>query len=197
MILPTPAIDRLMAGGNAQVCRPLGGKHKTGRCIHVFRAMGHRAACRAEIVAVTDTTLDQLTVEDARAQGYTSLEALHEHWRDRYRTGPLARPRVRVLYVRGLPVEEPVLFLHRDSSRGYTTSRAFAMPGELPVMPDRETLDRFVMESRQRASLERAKKAAKRELEVLRRRLPELRARGSSHVVPLERKLRALEDEAA
>lgn len=94
----------------------------------------------------------------------------------------------------------PALYMHRDSSRGYTTDPALAMRGE-PAVTDAETLVRYALEAREQNKLERAKRAAQREAEVLRRRLPELRARGgkraAEHVRMMERKLRGLEDEAA
>lgn len=95
----------------------------------------------------------------------------------------------------------PNLYMHRDSSRGYTTDPALAMRGEPAVPTDAETLKRYALEARERGRLERAKRAARTEAEVLRRRLPELQARGgkraAGHVRMMERRLRGLEEEAA
>lgn len=201
MILPGPAIRALLSGERVQLCRPAAGEtctYEPGDAYPVHSRARGPLVTRARVVAVRRVTLDELTEEDARAQGYEDLETLYGLWRDKYRDGPLTRPPVWVVELR-VDVEERARFLRPRS--GYTNDPREAIPDE-PEALSAADLERYSQEAVGRLNGRwRAVDRERRRLElhdryaVLRE---EARMRGvniSQHERVIARRLDAIEDQ--
>ena len=116
------------------VCR-----YVAGRSYSVQHDRHRPAVGRLVVVSVAQQPLGDLTLRDARAEGFRTRQEFRDHW---HRLFPdmAAQDVVWVLVIR--PDGDPVRLLHKDSSRGYTSRPEEAIPGE-PEAVDADTLQQF------------------------------------------------------
>lgn len=114
-----------------------------GRSYSVQHDRGKRAVGRLVVVSVAQQPLGDLTLRDARAEGFRTRREFRDHW---HRLFPdmTGRDVVWVLVIR--PDGDPVRLLHKDSSRGYTTRPEEAVPDE-PEAVAVEDLERFAADA--------------------------------------------------
>lgn len=97
---------------------------------------------RLVIVSAAPQQLGDLTLRDAKAEGFRTRRDFLDFWRGLFPTMSLEDP-VWALLIQ--PDRDPVRMLHRDSTRGYTTRRRVALPDE-PEAVDHETQVRYSAE---------------------------------------------------
>ncbi len=124
-----------------------------GRSYAVQHDRCRPAAGRLVVMSVAQQTLADLTLRDARAEGFRTRREFRDHWHALF---PDMTPadRVWVLVIR--PDGDPVRLLHKDSSRGYTTRLEEALPDEPEAVPA-DVLEAFAKDgaARSRAFRER------------------------------------------
>lgn len=113
-----------------------------GRSYAVQHDRCRPAAGRLVVMSVAQQTLADLTLRDARAEGFRTRRDFLDFWRGLFPTMSLEDP-VWALLIQ--PDRDPVRMLHRDSTRGYTTRRRVALPDE-PEAVDHETQVRYSAE---------------------------------------------------
>lgn len=164
-----------------------------------------RSIGRVQIVEIRRGTLGDLTLEDARREGFTTRDEHADTWR-RHRGTAAAYLPVWVLRVR--PHADPIRLLapsgsqsrpvvgehHQDEFSGeehdYTASRHLAMPHE-PEAVDEATLDQFAKDARIRDQGRRSESDADRVERVLGEVRDLLGPQARDDVRVIERRLQA------
>jgi len=101
---------------------------------------------RLVVVAVARQQLGDITLRDAKAEGFRTRQAFLAFWAGLFPTMTLDDA-VWALVI--APDRDPVRMLHRDSTRGYTTRRRVALPDE-PEAVDHDTQARYSAEGFER-----------------------------------------------
>lgn len=117
-----------------------------GRSYSVQHARGRPAAGRLVVVSAAQQPLGDLTLRDARAEGFRTRREFLDHWHRLFPDMTRA-DLVWVLVIR--PDGDPVRLLHKDSSRGYTSRLEEAVPDE-PEAVAVEDLEAFARDGRRR-----------------------------------------------
>lgn len=170
-----------------------------------------RMDTRFVVIAIRDEWLHEVDDEQARREGFRDRASLLDYWRKAYRegpgVGPPAMPWIKIptwVITVALDTSERPAFMAADSSHGYTSDHLHALDADAEVVP-KVWLDAFAQNGRTYGELRRlkAKEEARGELSLedrLRRARAQAAVKGrdmSRHLRVIERRIQAIEDEAA
>lgn len=148
---------------------------------------------RLIVVSVARQQLSDVTLRDARAEGFSSRQEFLEFWRGLF---PTSAPTDEVWALIIAPDRDPVRLLHRDSSRGYTTRRHEAMSDE-PEAVDADTLARYATANHGRHTASRGGQPLDRRLGVALRRADRAGVDVTREAAAIARRVGAIERKAA
>lgn len=140
-----------------------------------------------EITDITERQLLDLDLLAVRQAGFKTLEEFYCEWLQRRRAIVVGLD-VKLYTFR---VAEDALYLHKRVHRGYTRNPNHAIPDE-PQVVDREVLDRFAEDARDRYVAQHADELAKREARSLSNQLREAHSRAARRGVDVTPEIAAI-----
>lgn len=193
MIFKATLIRKIVAGTKTQTRRPAKPdedcRYQTGKAYAVQPGRGRPHIARIRITHIRHEQLGDLTYDDARAEGFKTRQDFYDYWTELY--GHVDVEQHVWVITFHLDREHKPRLLHKDSTKGYTSNPAEAVPHE-PEAVDGWVTQTYAAENRERYEGDREAELQRQQARSLAAKIRETEARARKQGIDVQPDLRAL-----